>query len=92
MKKLSAKQRQLFNEIDKILWEDWDPIGVNDIEEARDEYQSYTPHIFSLVIQGADKVKIKKHLSQLEKNDMGFGSSNNENIEKVVDKILNLIK
>lgn len=82
MKKISEKHSWLFNEIDKILWKDWDPIGVNDIEDARDEYQSYTPHVFSLVIHGADKEKIKKYLSQLEINSMGSGTSNKENIEK----------
>jgi len=27
--------------IDEILWKDWDPIGVNDIPSARDEYQRW---------------------------------------------------
>jgi hypothetical protein len=38
---------ELFKRIDDILWFDWDPIGIND-DAPRDEYESYTPPIFSL--------------------------------------------
>lgn len=30
----------------RILWEDWDPIGVNDHPGAIDEYDSYAPFTF----------------------------------------------
>ena len=42
-KRFPPHQLGLYKRIDEILWEDWDPIGVNDVEEARDEYQSYLP-------------------------------------------------
>lgn len=88
MKKISEKQRQLFNEIDRIIWEDWDPIGVNDYgEDCRDEYESYIPHLFSLVEQGADYKKIAKHLSDLEKNTMGMLGSY-EHCEEVAKKLI----
>lgn len=48
--KMTEKQKKLYKAIDEILWQDWDPIGLNDNEEIRDEYQGYTPHIFSLTI------------------------------------------
>jgi len=35
---ISNKFLQFFYAIDKILWEDWDPIGVMGCSEARDEY------------------------------------------------------
>ena len=87
MKKLSEKQRQLFNEIDRIIWEDWDPIGVNDNENCRDEYASYIPHLFSLVEQGADYKKIAKHLSDVEKITMGM-LGNYEHCEEIAKKLI----
>ena len=64
---MTEKQKKLYKAIDEILWKDWDPIGVNDIEDVRDEYQGYTPYIFSLTIHGADKIKIaEKIVSQIE--------------------------
>src|SRR5690554_4253656 len=49
-----GKYKELYQKVDEILWNDWDPIGVNDIA-PRDEYQSYTPTIFNLIKNGADK-------------------------------------
>ena len=90
-KKMTEKQKILYNAIDEILWKDWDPIGVNDIEEVRNEYQDYTPHIFSLTIQGADKVKIAKHLYEIETVNMGM-TGNKIHCEQIAEKILKLIE
>lgn len=68
----AAKDFLLYKKIDEILWKDWDPIGLNDIEDVRDEYQGYTPHIFSLTIHGADKAKIANHLYEIETVNMGI--------------------
>ena len=56
-----GKWKKLYQEIDEILWNDWDPIGVNDIA-PRDEYQSYTPIIFSLKRKGVNEEEIAKEL------------------------------
>ncbi len=63
---MTEKQKKLYRKIDKILWKDWHPIELNDIDEFRDEYQGYTPHIFTLTIKGADKIKISKYLMKLK--------------------------
>jgi len=39
--------------IRKVLWEQWDPVGVNDTPEAFDEYDSYAGGIQSLLLRGA---------------------------------------
>jgi len=89
--KLSQKHKLLYKAIDDILWNDWDPIGVNDIDEVRDEYQSYTSHIFSLVIHGADKIKLAKHLYEIETVNMGM-LGNLKHCESIAEKILNVEK
>ena len=50
--KLSPAHTKLYKEIDEILWNDWDPIGMKFNEGPRDEYESYLPSIFSLKIKG----------------------------------------
>lgn len=47
----------LYQQIGDILCNDWDPIGVNDFEEARDEYDGYVPHLVTLKKQNADTFK-----------------------------------
>jgi hypothetical protein len=86
---MTLKQNKLYCEIDEILWKDWDPIGVNEIEGIRDEYQSYTPHIFSLTIKGSDKAKIADHLYEIETKNMGLTGSK-EQCEKIASKIIEL--
>ena len=85
--KMTNDQKKLYQIIDEILWKNWDPIGVNDIEDVRDEYQSYTPHIFSLTIQGADKIKIAEHLYKIETITMGM-TGNKKHCEEIAQKII----
>ena len=78
----------LYETIDYILWNEWDPIGINDIA-PRDEYQSYTPTIFELKNKGADKKLIAKTLHKIETETMGlFG--NFEHCEQIAERIIKL--
>lgn len=76
----------LYETIDLILWQDWDPIGINDIA-PRDEYQSYTPTIFELRTNGTDRETIAKTLHEIETVTIGV-VGNIEHCRKVADKIL----
>ncbi|MBA6381298.1 MULTISPECIES: hypothetical protein [unclassified Colwellia] len=76
MNQLSSKQKRFYKEVARILWEEWDPIGVNDGEnEWNDEYDSYVPHTFKLAINGADAVKISNSLSSSIIQNMGLASN-----------------
>ncbi|HEY0155347.1 MAG TPA: hypothetical protein VGB92_25255 [Longimicrobium sp.] len=61
----------LIARVDSVLWEVWDPIGVNDAPEARDEYTSYAPDIAHLLRSGASDAEIERHLATLVL-DMGM--------------------
>ncbi len=86
---MTARQKYIFKTIDEILWNDWDPIGVNDSGVGRDEYQNYVSGIFKLVMEGADKVKIANRLFQLETVSIGL-PGNKENCERVAQKLIDL--
>ncbi|RDH41442.1 hypothetical protein [Zooshikella ganghwensis] len=73
MNNLSASQKEFYQRLKLILWERWDPIGVNDgDDEWDDEYDSYVPHIFRLAINGSDVEKIANSLSSSIKQNMGL--------------------
>ncbi len=62
--KLSADEKRLYRRIAEILWEEWDPIGVNDGEnKGDDEYENYVPHIFRLTLEGNHPRRIAGSLS-----------------------------
>lgn len=84
---MTFNEKKIFDAIDQILWEDWDPIGINDNENIRDEYQGYTPHIFRLKMQGADEKRIAKHLFELAWETMGM-TSDMEHCKNVAHKIV----
>lgn len=71
----TSSGRELYKHIDDVAWNYWDPIGVNTFEEARDEYYSYLPHIFRLILNNANKETIAKYLYKVETENMGlFGN------------------
>ncbi len=76
------KTNNLREKIDQILWNDWDPIGVNDIPEAKGEYTSYADHIVSRLLNNKeDKKAILDYLFWAEVENMGLGTGNaNRNI------------
>ncbi len=85
---MSPEHKKLYEDIDEILWNDWDPIGVND-DAPRDEYQSYTPAIFGLKIKEADIGAIAQRLYEFETDNMGLGGDI-EHCREIANKIFDL--
>ena len=83
---LKQEEKKVYNAIDELLWNEWDPLGVNHVEEARDEYCSYVTEIVQLIIQGAERETIANYLFKTETDTMGlFGDI--ERCKKVSEKV-----
>jgi hypothetical protein len=65
-------ENKIFRKIDKILWTDWDPIGVNDIAVCRDEYRSYVPEIYRLKLEGNHQEVIAQKLFRIADKEIGI--------------------
>lgn len=76
--KLSPKEKQLYRQTDEILHYLWDPIGVRGAAQARDEYHSYLPRVFSMLINNSKDHEIAEYLVKIEEGSMGL-SPNKEN-------------
>ncbi len=70
MEKYAA--RAVKQEISKVLWEIWDPIGVNTWPEARDEYESYVNQVFVLIVNRASDEEIGLHLFHIASQAVGL--------------------
>ncbi|WP_196140649.1 hypothetical protein [Aliikangiella sp. G2MR2-5] len=89
MTKLNSKQKELYKRISRILWKDWDPIGVyNEEDEWDDEYDSYVPHLFRLAIEGKDAFHIAASLNSTATQNMGMGTDKETDL-KVANLIIN---
>ena len=72
------------------LWQDWDPIGINDVSPADDEYDSYVGGVCSLLLSGTDAAKLRQHLAHIETDNMGL-SSPCSHLDDVVTKLLAMV-
>jgi hypothetical protein len=69
------------------LLRDWDPIGVSDVPEAQDEYDSYISKIYGMLIRHEPRHRLVEHLWLIETEYMGlFG--NRQRTEATVDRLL----
>jgi hypothetical protein len=84
--KMINEHENLYKSVDKILWNDWDPIGVNDIA-PRDEYQSYVPEIFSLLVKNRTDKEIAYRLCEIETETIGV-IGNREQCLKIAKKLI----
>lgn len=73
--------------IKKILWEDWDPIGINEAVTAIDEYDSYTPEIYKMLANSADAVTVANYLTHVDTELMG-GTANPARDLLVANKLI----
>jgi hypothetical protein len=74
--------------IRQVLFEDWDPIGINDCA-PRDEYDAYIGGIYRLLVSGGTEDELCEHLRQLETTQMG-SPTNEEHRRMVANKLMEL--
>jgi hypothetical protein len=82
--------KPLLQAVRKVLWEVWDPIGVNDHVEAVGEYDSYAASIVSLLIHDCSAPDLDRQLSRLETDDMGLPARSSGDRAPVVAALLAL--
>ena len=78
--KLKGKQKILWDEVDRVLWEEWDPIGVHNLEATRDEYRSYVPSIFKLLMGNESAKIIAYRLNEHARASMGLQPNPEHNL------------
>ena len=87
----NMNKKELWKKVDRIFWEEWDPIGVNDCGGAKDEYRGYVPSIIKLLEDGADEMKIAKLLHEHANINMGLSSNLSDHIG-IAQKLKKLTK
>lgn len=68
----------------KVLWDQWDPIGINDDPQAFGEYDAYANGVCLLLLRGASDREITYHLRHTETVNMGCPASGQERLAVVV--------
>lgn len=78
----------MLERLQQLLWEEWDPIGVNDMEDAMGEYDSYASTLVDMLNDGKTRHDILAFLELVETAYMGLGLSGKS--PRVVDRIFEI--
>jgi len=78
---MSKADEELYRRVDEVLHYVWDPLGVSDTPEARDEYYSYLARVLSLLKTSSDVEQIAEYLSDVIIVRMGVTSNRTKNLE-----------
>ena len=74
-----SHETALYRRTGEVLHYLWDPCGISDAPQARDEYDSYLPSVYSVLHQGADAAKIAALLTEIEGKYMGLSGNTQRN-------------
>ena len=86
----TQRARAIQESIRQVLLRNWDPIGVNDVPEAQDEYDSYVGGVYRMLASGCSEDEIVEHLWKIESQTMGLLAANRESLRPVATKLMNL--
>lgn len=84
------RARAIQRSIREILLHYWDPIGINDVPEAQDEYDSYVGGVYRLLASQASAEEIIDHLFRIESQTMELVPISRKNLRPVADQLLAL--
>ena len=88
--KLPPDQMELYRRADEVLHYIWDPIGIADIPEARDEYYGYLPTVFKHLVEDANGDAIRNYLSEVqrERMELAITKDSEERLDRAVECLL----
>ena len=76
--------------IRQILLYEWDPIGVKEIPEARDEYDSYVSGVYRLLTSNISAQQIAEHLAKVESEQMGLNPQPMQHLLQIANHLLSI--
>lgn len=56
--------------IERVLLQQWDPLGVHEQPGPHPEYAPYAHDLFSLLMRGASDVQVERRLREIERDDL----------------------
>ena len=65
-----ARRESIEQNIGRALLEQWDPLGVHDQADRKDEYTPYAHDLYTLLVRGASDVQITRHLHRIELEEL----------------------
>lgn len=76
-----SQESSAYEALDRLLFREWDPLGVHAFDGLNDEYRDYLPEFWQLVSSGAPAKSIAEYLGQIERDLMGVQTSDQRRLD-----------
>lgn len=83
---------ELYRQVCAVLWEHWDPIGVNGFGGPSDEYDRYAPALIRHIRGGADDYKVTELLATFARTSMGLSRVDEPRDRAVARRLIELVR
>jgi len=84
----SKKAIEIQNLIGRVLFEDWDPIGVNSNPNLSDEYDSYIAPVYRILSGNRSEEELIDYLFKTTNETIGLDCKDREMLRPVARKLL----
>ena len=86
---ITAK-KEFLRRVNEVVHYLWDPIGVREVPEARNEYDSYSGIIFRKLVERTEKEKIKEYMISIQSETMGMevGPAEENQIDRTIETLV----
>ena len=91
----SDREQELYIVTDEALYYIWDANCLSIDDQHREEYLSYLPHLFDLLINSEDGAELTEYLIFIEESQYGIEKGDNlalERASRVVNTLLDYKK
>ena len=79
--RLNAHDASAYEALDRLLFREWDPIGVNALDGPDDEYRAYLSDFWELVSSGKEASVIAEYLGRVERDHIGMSTSQERRLD-----------
>ena len=83
------KNKELQDQVGKVLFYEWDPLGVSTMDYMRDEYSRYVLEVVEIALECSSYEAIEEELVLVRKEWMGM-EDNTEQDNKIARTIYSL--
>lgn len=88
------RSRRNRSRVRDLFWSEWDPIGINDNEQARDEYDRYADRAYVMLMDEQKSTEeIASYLYWVASEHMGLGGSRQSmrgDCESIAEKLMTI--
>ncbi len=85
-----ARAAEIQDAIRQVLFRSWDPIGVNSNPRLMDEYDSYVPRIYRVLVGSRSEDALIEVLYHIERDQIGTACESPERLRPVARELLAL--